>query len=306
MAVISSKVLQELIQEKFIENLNELMGYDPLGTELVETPELNYKYFLKWYDKISFTREIEITEPYSDTVEEYNPIHILYNEESFEQDQSVPLGIYQSNVSLSMMIEEKFVDDFYTILKNFIIKNKVLKYRLGNDTAMITIDTGWDDDRVRVRGKKMYTADMSIEILVLSSATFSNDVEIKLDGVVIEDSTASIISDTEVIHSLKKRVDVEFIPNTTITQLLIVGFLDLANPKQKELVNHINSGQLFDKSMAVSVIAYPDQPPSSEGGLQTTILSRNMIVKSVQVDLQRGSVAIFKLAFVNNVTEEAY
>lgn len=304
MAVISSKVLRELVQEKFTENLNELMGYDPLGQNSIVEPELLYKYYIKWYDKLSFTRELEVEEPYTDSTSEYNPIHIVYNEETFEQDESVPLGIYQSNVSLSMMIEEKFIDDFYQILKNFIIKNKVVKFRSGNDTAMITIDSGWDDDRVRVRGKKMYMADMSIEILVLSSATFSNDVEIKLDGIVIEGSTASIISDTEVIHSLKKRWDVEFIPNTTITQLLIVGFLDLTNLKQKELVNHINSGELFDKSIAVSVIAYPDQPPSSEGGLQTTILSRNMIVKSVQVDLQRGSVAIVKLAFVNNVTEE--
>lgn len=289
--IISSKVLFDYIQEKFQENLDSIYSEN--------NDEFSYKFRPTWHSRISYMREIQRSEPYVDIQDEYIPIHIVIDEEDLIQDQSIPLGIHQIPITMSFMFEEKYIDDFYNMMKNFIIKNKINKLNIGTESAMITISNGWDDDRMVVRGKKMYLADISIDVLVLSSALYSNDVEVKIDGVPLDLVSIQLNSDTEMVHSLKKRVNVQFFPNTIITQLGVLGYMDLKNPTVREMVDHIDSGQKFDVPIPITLTVFPEDPLHiNEGGTRFTLLSKNMLLKTISLDIQRGSVVLMNMTFV--------
>ena len=305
--MITSTMIFEYLKEKFNSDLEALYdeyveGIDGVGgiDKSEPIPVLTHKYDVKWLDKLSFHRELNKEEPYSNEKREFIPIVAIINDNSVEQDIAVPHDIYQINASMTFMIEEDYIDDFYQILKNFIVKNKVFRKTFGTNSAMVTIDSGWDDSRERVRGKKMYLADMSVDILVLSSVLFSNDVDLYIDGELMENSHTVFSSETDMTASLKKRWIVEFIPNTLVTQVAMVSFFDLNNPRIREFTNHISTAQKFNQTVRVEAFLYKGSD------MEEKFFSQNMFIKSVEVEIQRGTVAMFKATFVtalNNYEE---
>lgn len=287
--MLLSKQIFEYIRDTFNADLTAL--YDEVDDN--GDPILTHKYDLKWMDKISFNRELTKDEPYKDEINEYIPLIALINDDNIEQDVSIPHDIYQINTTISFMIEENYIDDFYQILKNFIIQNKVMRYSFGNLNAMINMDSGWDDDRERVRGKKMYLADMSVNILVLASTLFSNDITMEIDGIPMENSSVSVINETEMIPSLKKREIVEFLPNTSVVQLSTIAFYNLDNTMMRSLVNHIATANKFNQPVSINIYIYKDTDME-----ETLMTFDKMFVKSSEIEAQRGTVAIFKASFV--------
>lgn len=262
-------------------------------TTLHESSELTHNYQINWFEKIAIEKEIDHIQDYYNDEQELKTIIGLIDQAEIIQDTAIPQNMYQIKTDISFMIEEKYIDDIYTILKTFIVENKVSKYSFGNETVMITIDSGWDDERMIVKGKKMYLADISINMIVLSSVVFSNDITLEVDGVELTNSSLSLANEVEMVPNLKKQIILGMIPNTSVFQISLVAFLDLTNPPILAFLRHISDASLFNQPLVVNVYLYKGTP--KEIALST---NSKMFVKSSELEAQRGTVAVLKAALV--------
>jgi len=283
--MITSLQIYEYLKEKFEENI----------TTLKTNLEINHSFQVKWFDKLAIEKELDHIQDYYNEVDEDKTIIGIIDESELIQDPAVPQSMYQLNTSMSFMIEEAYIDDFYSILKNFIVNNKVSKYVFGNETVMINVESGWNDDRQIIKGKKMYLADFLINMIILSSVVFSNDITVEIDGIEVVNAAISLANEIEMVPNLRKQIVMGMIPNTSVFQISLVSFLDLTNPPLNMLLRHITNAQLFNQPLNVIVYIFKG---TEDEILLTSSYTNQLFVKSVELEAQRGTVAILKTTLV--------
>lgn len=280
--MINTREIIEYVKEKFNENILELQDEELL---------IN-KYDVTYYDKVMMEKEIEeVIENYN-FEEEFKPLSIIVKEQDFEQDVSIPNNVWAFTIELSLLTKLDYVDDVFNILKEFIVKNKVLRYNFSTETVMMNITDGWDDERIEVRGDLYYTAVLAIEVVVISGMLYSNDIKIYIEGVELPNTTLSLVNETEMVQDMKKLLILGFIPNTSIYQIALVTLFDLSNPFLITLSNHISTSQLFNQTVHILIKAFEDTED------EIVLSNGSMFVKSVELQADRGSIVVLKASFV--------
>lgn len=283
--MITSLEIYNYLKDKFEENI----------ADLEENELLTHPFNVIWFDKLAIERDLEKEQDYYNEVNEEKIILGVIKESEVIQDPAVPQSMYQLDTLLRFIMEEEYIDDSYTIMKNFIIKNKVSKHSFGSDSVMINIESGWDEERMVIKGKKMLIIEVKINMIVLASVVFSNDLSLIINGIEVTNAAVSLANETEMVPNLKKQVIMGMIPNTSIFQLSFVAFLDLTNPPLYSLLTHITSAQLFNQTLAVNLYLY--KGTEQEINL-TSGLTQGLFVKSVELEAQRGTVAVLKATLV--------
>lgn len=286
--MVQTREIIEYVKKKFNENISELQDEEVLTN----------KYDVTYYDKVMMEKEIEeVIENYN-FEEEFKPLSIIVKEQDFEQDLSIPNNVWAFSIELSLLTKLDYIDDVFNILKEFIVKNKVLRYNFNTETVMMNITDGWDDERLDVRGDLYYTAVLAIDVVVISGMLYSNDIKIYIgrEGetpVELPNTTLSLVNETEMVQDMKKLLILGFIPNTTIYQIALVTLFDLDNPFLITLTNHISTSQLFNQPVYITIKAFPDTKDE-------IVLSKTMpmFVKSVELQADRGSIVVLKASFV--------
>lgn len=280
--MINTREIIEYVKEKFNENILELQQEELLTN----------KYDVTYYDKIMIEKEIEeVIENYN-FEEEYKPLSIIVKEQDYEQDVSIPNNVWAFSIELSLLTKLDYVDDVFNILKEFIVKNKVLRYNFSTETVMMNITDGWDDERLEVRGDLYYTAVLEIEVVVISGMLYSNDIKIYIEGVELPNTTLSLVNETEMVQDMKKLLILGFIPNTSIYQIALVSLFDLSNPFLRTLSNHISTSQLFNQPVHILIKAFEDTED------EIVLSNGSMFVKSTELQADRGSIVVLKASFV--------
>lgn len=299
--MINTREIVEYVKEKFNKNILELQAEESLTN----------KYDVTYYDKVMMEKEIEeVIENYN-FEEEFKPLSIIVKEQDFEQDVSIPNNVWAFSIELSLLTKLDYVDDVFDILKEFIIKNKVIRHKFKNsETVMLNISDGWDDERLEVRGDLYYTAILTIDVVVISGMLYSNDIKVYIEGIELPNTTLSLVNETEMVQDMKKLLILGFIPNTSIYQIALVTLFDLNNAWLRTLVDHIHTSQLFNQPVEILIKAFGKEPKDNENEteeeteeeIEEEIIlhksTRKMFVKSVELQADRGSIVVLKVSFV--------
>lgn len=291
--MINTREIVDYVKEKFNKNIAELNQKELLVN----------KYDVTYYDKVMMEKEIEEVIKNYNFEEEFKPLSIIVKEQDFEQDISIPNNVWAFSIELSLLTKLDYVDDVFDILKEFIVKNKVIRHKFRNsETVMINITDGWDDERLEVRGDLYYTAVLEIDVVVISGMLYSNDIKVYIEGVELPNTTLSLINETEMVQDMKKLLILGFIPNTSIYQIALVTLFDLSNPFLMTLADHIHTSQLFNQPIHILIKAFEkdneDEEDNEDTQKEIILSDGSMFVKSVELQADRGSIVVLKASFV--------
>ncbi len=284
-----------MAQIKFTEYLEYFRDkIETIASTLYTSELITNEYTFKWFNtKADYYLEKEAVYNLSDT--ELEPVLILLTNAGTLNDPSISIETYLQGINFNFLYNEDYNDELVLIIDTFTSTYKSSIDTYDANTFALSITQGAIYTRQHVHAEEYMEAVLNLNIVIFANAVFSNDLEFRLNDIVIPNSIIKIHRTTELKADLKKTSDTVFYPATSIQSVTVRGIYLLENTEIGNLVNDICTNFWFKQLQSIEINRDKDATTP------INLISDNYYIKDSDLQFPYGSLAAFEITFYKGV-----